>query len=169
MPGLWKAWKAKDRLPTLPTSPLEISPKTGEIPTFPQLRRRRRMGKWKTKSRFPTFPPPRFLSLPKNETARRAGFALRRRRRFAPPRWSPFTPPWWETFSPPLTLASDWQLHLRTNRIFDGEKHIVEIGIDGAAQIDRPPAERRPINIDVALGQRSVLIDGPGAHTERIA
>ena len=58
MPGLWKAWKAKGRLPTLSTSPLEISPKTGEIPTFPQLRRRRRMEKWKTKSRFPTFPPP---------------------------------------------------------------------------------------------------------------
>src|SRR4051812_20916213 len=77
MPGLWKAWKAKGRLPTLPTSPLEISPKTGEIPTFPQLRRRRRMEKWKTKSRFPTFPPPRFLSLLKNKTARRAGFALR--------------------------------------------------------------------------------------------
>jgi hypothetical protein len=35
MPGLWKAWKAKNRLPTLSTSPLEISPKGGEIPTFP--------------------------------------------------------------------------------------------------------------------------------------
>jgi len=29
-------------------SPLEISPRTGEIPTFPQLRRRGRMEKWKT-------------------------------------------------------------------------------------------------------------------------
>ncbi|HEY1337992.1 MAG TPA: hypothetical protein VGF59_10805 [Bryobacteraceae bacterium] len=27
MPGLWKGWKAKTRLPTLSTSPLEISPK----------------------------------------------------------------------------------------------------------------------------------------------
>jgi hypothetical protein len=53
MPGLWKAWKAKSRLPTLSTSPLEISPNGGEIPTFPQLRRRGRMEKWKTKSRFP--------------------------------------------------------------------------------------------------------------------
>jgi hypothetical protein len=60
MPGLWAEWKAKNRLPTLPTSPLEISPKAGEIPTFPQLRRRGRMGKWKTKSKFSTFPPPRF-------------------------------------------------------------------------------------------------------------
>src|SRR5262252_9539123 len=62
MPGLREAWKAKGRLPTLPTSPLEISPKAGEIPTFPQRRRLRRMEKWETKSRFPTFPPPRFLS-----------------------------------------------------------------------------------------------------------
>jgi hypothetical protein len=37
MPGLWKEWKAKSRLPTLSTSPLEISPKGGEIPTFPPL------------------------------------------------------------------------------------------------------------------------------------
>src|SRR6516165_1172278 len=33
MPGLWKAWKAKGRLPTLSTSPLEISPKGGVIST----------------------------------------------------------------------------------------------------------------------------------------
>jgi len=39
MAGLWKAWKAKGRLTPLSTSPLEISPSTGEIPTFPQLRR----------------------------------------------------------------------------------------------------------------------------------
>jgi hypothetical protein len=39
MAGLWKEWKAKSRLPTLSTSPLEISPRAGEIPTFPQLRR----------------------------------------------------------------------------------------------------------------------------------
>ena len=36
MTGLWKAWKAPNRLPTLSTSPLEISPTAGEIPTFPQ-------------------------------------------------------------------------------------------------------------------------------------
>jgi hypothetical protein len=55
MPGLWKTWKAKSRLPTLSTSPLEISPKSGEIPTFPQLGRSG-LEKWKTKSGFPTFP-----------------------------------------------------------------------------------------------------------------
>jgi hypothetical protein len=62
MPGLWKAWKAKSRLSPLSTSPLGISPTASEIPTFPQRRRRRRMEKWKTKNRFSTFPPPRFLS-----------------------------------------------------------------------------------------------------------
>ena len=74
MPGLWKAWKANGRLPTLSTRPLEISPKAGEIPTFPQLRRRGRMEKWKTKSRFSTFPtaPTIYLSKPKH--ARRAGY-----------------------------------------------------------------------------------------------
>src|SRR3989442_7847342 len=53
MPGLWKAWKAKGRLPPLSTSPLGISPKAGEIPTFPQRRRR---GGWKSgkpKAGFP--------------------------------------------------------------------------------------------------------------------
>jgi hypothetical protein len=71
MPGLWKAWKAKSRLPTLSTSPLEISPTAGEIPTFPQRRRRGRMEKWKTKSRFSTFPPPRFLSPKRKHKSRR--------------------------------------------------------------------------------------------------
>jgi hypothetical protein len=37
----------------------------------------RRMEKWKTKSRFPTFPPPR-IHISRNENqGRRAGFALR--------------------------------------------------------------------------------------------
>jgi hypothetical protein len=52
-------------------SPLEISPKAGEISTFPQLRRKQAVEKWKTKSRFPTFPPPRipFFQEPKNRTS----------------------------------------------------------------------------------------------------
>jgi hypothetical protein len=32
---------------------------------------------WKTKDRFSTFPPPRFLYLKKKNTGARAGFALR--------------------------------------------------------------------------------------------
>ena len=56
VPGLWKAWKAKGRLPTLPTSPLEISPKTGEIPTFPQLRRTKADGKVENQKQVSHFP-----------------------------------------------------------------------------------------------------------------
>jgi hypothetical protein len=56
VPGLWKAWKAKTGLPTLSTSPLEISPKGGEISTLPQLWRSG-LENWKTKGRFPSFPP----------------------------------------------------------------------------------------------------------------
>ena len=54
MPGPWKAWKTRGRFSTLSTAPWK-SRKPGEIPTFPQLRRGG-MGKWKTKTRFPTFP-----------------------------------------------------------------------------------------------------------------
>ena len=86
MPGLWKAWKAKSRLPPLSTSPLEISPKGGAIPTFPQLRLRGRMEKWKTKSRFPTFPPPRMYMDLKNKN--RAAGGLR-----PPPGGGRFAPP----------------------------------------------------------------------------
>ena len=88
MTGLWKAWKAKSRLPTLSTSPLEISPKAGEIPTFPQRRRRGRMEKWKTKTRFSTFPPPRILSLRCKDRDARPGCRpppRYGRRRCAPP------------------------------------------------------------------------------------
>jgi hypothetical protein len=72
MPGLWKEWKAKTKLPTLSTSPLEIPPGAGEIPTFPQLRRRGRMEKCKTKSRFCTFPPPRIPLSQTKKTRRRS-------------------------------------------------------------------------------------------------
>jgi hypothetical protein len=78
MAVLWKAWKAKSRLPPLPTSPLEIPPKTGGIPTFPQCRRRRRLEKWKTKCRFPTFPPPRFPLSNQATTTAGAASPLRR-------------------------------------------------------------------------------------------
>src|SRR6267154_1217435 len=74
MAGLWKEWKAKRRLPPFPRVPWE-SRKQREIPTCPQLslrlpgfKTKRRqaeelevwaMGKWKSKSRISTFPPPR--------------------------------------------------------------------------------------------------------------
>jgi hypothetical protein len=113
MPGLWKVWEAKGRLPTLSTSPLEISPTAGEISTFPQLRPRRRMEKWKTKSRFPTFPPPRFHCL-KNKKTTRAGFALARGSATAQPQWSPFPPPRWFPVIPPLTPSKALENSART-------------------------------------------------------
>jgi hypothetical protein len=72
----WKAWKSKSRISPLPTVPWK-SRKQREIPTFPQLRRKQAMEKWKTKSRFPTFPPPRIPFLPERKPGPRAGFALR--------------------------------------------------------------------------------------------
>jgi hypothetical protein len=57
MPGLWKAWKAKDRLPTLPTSPLEISPKNrrdSHIPTAPATKADGKVENQKQVSHFPT-------------------------------------------------------------------------------------------------------------------
>ncbi len=57
-------------------SPREISPNAGEIPTFPQLRRAAE--KWKTKRRFPTFPPTVRVVQPEQGPAprRRSGYAL---------------------------------------------------------------------------------------------
>jgi len=56
MAGLWKAWKAKNRLPPLSTAPWKSRQKAGEIPTFPQLRRLRRgkVENQKQVSHFPT-------------------------------------------------------------------------------------------------------------------
>src|ERR671923_448118 len=52
----WKAWKSKSSFSTLPTAAWK-SRKGGEISTFPQPGFAA-MEKWKTKSRFPTFPQP---------------------------------------------------------------------------------------------------------------
>jgi hypothetical protein len=69
MPGLWKEWKAKGRLPTLSTSPLEISPRAGEIShifTAPAAlgylvrqnnqKRIGKCGRWKSGNPTPGFP-----------------------------------------------------------------------------------------------------------------
>ena len=56
MPGPWKAWKTNDGFPTLSTVPWK-SRRKREISTFPPPSFTA-MGKWKTKSRFPTFPQP---------------------------------------------------------------------------------------------------------------
>ena len=77
MPGLWKAWKAKDRLPTLSTSPLEISPKAGEIPTFPTAPATKADGKVENQKQVSHFPTATNPFLPEPKTRARAGFALR--------------------------------------------------------------------------------------------
>src|SRR5450755_1083304 len=69
-----------------PLGNLAKSGRDSHISTAPATRR---MEKWKTKSRFSTFPPP-LVSLSQKEKAgkpkTRAGFAPRPRRRFAPRR-----------------------------------------------------------------------------------
>ena len=63
-------------------SPLEISPKAGEIPTFPQLRRLRR-GKVENQTQVSHFPTA--FSYVRKPNGKQAGFAPRpARRRFAP-------------------------------------------------------------------------------------
>ena len=77
MPGLWKAWKAKGRLPTLSTSPLGISPKAAR---FPHSHSSDDEGGWKSgkpKAGFPlSHRPDSLLSKPKHNDAGRA-IALR--------------------------------------------------------------------------------------------
>src|SRR5262245_53764903 len=76
MPGLWKGWKAKSRLPTLSTSPLEISPTAAR---FPHSHSSDDEGGWKSgkpKAGFPPFHRPE--SLFQISRRRRSGFALRR-------------------------------------------------------------------------------------------
>jgi hypothetical protein len=77
MTGLWKAWKAKCRLSTLPNEPLGNLAKSGRdfhIPTAPATRL---MGKWKTKNRFPTFPQPQIYSCAeRKQKEAAAAFAL---------------------------------------------------------------------------------------------
>src|ERR1700687_1953913 len=69
----WKPWKTKSRFPTATTVPWKSRPHR-EIPTFPprllfppRLTKQQEriliwaVEKWKSKSRIPTFPPPRKL------------------------------------------------------------------------------------------------------------
>jgi hypothetical protein len=79
--GCGKRGKPKAGFPLFPRAPWQSRQKAGEIPTFPQLRRRGRMGKWKTKSRFPTFPPPRIYTDLKNKKPGRGRASPSARRR----------------------------------------------------------------------------------------
>src|SRR6266481_5602534 len=70
MAGLWKAWKAKNRLPPLSTAPWKSRQKAGEIPTFPQLRRLRR-GKVENQKQVSHFPTA--FSYMKEKTKKKTG------------------------------------------------------------------------------------------------
>jgi hypothetical protein len=79
MPGLWKAWKAKNRLPPLPTNPLGIRQTPARFP-HSHSSDDEGVGKVENQdqvSHFATAPNP-LSQHPK--TNRRAGFALRRTR-----------------------------------------------------------------------------------------
>src|ERR1022692_5161531 len=74
--GCGKRGKPKSRRPPLSTSPLEISPerrRDSHISTAPATRRKE---KWKTKNRFPTFPPPR-MYMEEHKNKNRAAGGLR--------------------------------------------------------------------------------------------
>jgi hypothetical protein len=58
-------------------SPLGISPRTGEIPTFPQLRRKQADGKVENQKQVSHFPTATNPFLPEGNRGRGAGFALR--------------------------------------------------------------------------------------------
>jgi hypothetical protein len=78
MPGLWKAWKAKSRLPTLSTSPLEISPTAGRdshISTAPATTAAGNVQNQKQVFHVPTATDPRSPRTKKH--GRGTGFALR--------------------------------------------------------------------------------------------
>ena len=88
MPGLWKAWKAKSRLPTLSTSPLEISPTAGRdshISTAPATTADGNVQNQKQVFHVPTATDP-FLPKQKNRAAERASPSARRRALRAPPK-----------------------------------------------------------------------------------
>src|SRR5882762_10336453 len=56
MAGLWKAWKAKSRLSPLTTAPWKSRQKQARFP-HSHSSGDYAVEKWKTKIRFPTFPP----------------------------------------------------------------------------------------------------------------
>jgi len=102
MPGPWKAWKTKDGFPTLSTVPWK-SRRKREIPTFPPPGFAA-MGKWKTKSRFPTFPQPLATMTPvlSLKTKERKSAAAR-------PPHSPIRSPYGRT--EPISCSSfDWKM-----------------------------------------------------------
>jgi hypothetical protein len=83
MAGLWKAWKAKSRLPPLSTAPWKSRQTRARFP-HSHSSDDYAMEKWKTKSRFPTFPPRSLMFETRTENARASPSALRFSKRRLP-------------------------------------------------------------------------------------
>src|SRR5437762_5592178 len=102
MAGLWKAWKAKGRLPPLSTAPWKSRQKQARFPHFHSSGDE---GGWKSGKPKAGFPlSHRLDSLSHKRTRPLRGRASPSARGGAarPPQWSPVAPPRWETFTPPL-------------------------------------------------------------------
>jgi hypothetical protein len=82
MTDLWKAWKAKNGLSPLSTGPWKSRQEQARFP-HSHSSDDYAVEKWKTKSRFPTFPRA-FSPLAKTEKTGRASPTARGDRRFAP-------------------------------------------------------------------------------------
>src|SRR5438128_9631015 len=76
MAGLWKAWKAKSRLPPLSTAPWKSRQRQARFPHF-HSSGDYAVEKWKTKPRFPTFPPRSLMFEDRTENRRATPPALR--------------------------------------------------------------------------------------------
>jgi len=79
MPGLWKAWKAKSRLPLFPRALGNLAKRPARFSHF-HSSGDEADGKVENQSRFPTFPPPRmYMDLRKKTGRGRASPSARRR------------------------------------------------------------------------------------------
>src|SRR5713226_6678695 len=76
MAGLWKVWKAKTRLPPLSTAPWKSRRKQARFP-HSHSSDDYAVAKWKTKTRFPTFPPRSLMFENRTENRRASPPALR--------------------------------------------------------------------------------------------
>jgi hypothetical protein len=77
MPGLWKAWKAKSRLPPLSTAPWKSRQGQARFPHFHSSDGKQADGKVENQKQVSHFPTATNPFSGKEKQGRRAGFALR--------------------------------------------------------------------------------------------
>lgn len=77
MPGLWKAWKAKSRLPPLSTAPWESRQGQARFPHFHSSDGKQADGKVENQRQVSHFSTATNPFIPEPKTGPRAGFALR--------------------------------------------------------------------------------------------